>query len=55
MTEVELDTLILELQSTTPLSRVNHSEAHVIFARAAELGYKLTAPAAPIGERADAA
>lgn len=52
-TNKELNALILELQRTTPLGRINHSESHVVFARLAELGYGLTAPAQPIGERAD--
>lgn len=53
MTDADLNTLVLELLRTTPLGRVNHSEAHAVFARVAELGYAITAPATAIRERPD--
>jgi hypothetical protein len=53
MTDADLNTLILELQRTTALGRINHSEAHTVFARLTELGYGMTAPASPISGRPD--
>ena len=54
MTYDDTNTLILELQRTTQLGRLNHAEAHAVFKRIAELGYHgLTAPERPISERAD--
>ena len=46
LTDAQLDDLIVALQTTTPLTRVNVTEAKVIFAKLAELGYTLTKPAA---------
>lgn len=48
MTDAELVSLILTLQSSTPLSRVNLAEAKVIFAKLAELGYVLAKPATAV-------
>lgn len=45
MDDKELAELILALQTTTPLSRVNIAEARAVFARIAELGYTITKPA----------
>ena len=49
LTENDLGELILALQNTTPLARVNLAEARDIFARLAELGYVLTKPIASNG------
>jgi hypothetical protein len=53
MTDNETNVLIMELQRSTALNRVGHGELRTAFERIAELGYKLTAPAKPISERAD--
>jgi len=53
MTEADTNTLILELQRSTALNRVGHGELHAAFARIAELGYTITAPAKPISQRPD--
>lgn len=38
--------LIAELRNTTQLGRLNHTEAHELFAALESLGWTLTAPAA---------
>jgi hypothetical protein len=39
------DKLVMELQRTTPLSRLNLAEGRAVIARLIELGYTLTPPA----------
>ena len=46
MTDNELSALIQDLQTHTPLQRVNIVEARAIFARLDELGYVVAKPAA---------
>ncbi len=46
MTPTELNELVMTLQSTTPLSRLTHDEAHVVMVKLSELGF--VAPAASV-------
>ncbi len=41
MTDREMELLKHELLRTTELSRLNHTEADVVFARLRELGYSI--------------
>jgi hypothetical protein len=45
MNDADLDALIMNLQSTTPLVRLNQPEARSVFEKLAELGYTITKPA----------
>jgi hypothetical protein len=42
------DPLVRLLQATTPLARLNHTEAHAVFAKLTELGYVVAKPEAVI-------
>lgn len=44
LTDAELTELILALQGSTPLARINLAEGRAVFAKLAELGYTLAKP-----------
>jgi hypothetical protein len=46
MSEADIDTLILKLQTHTPIGRLSHAEVRAALINLAELGYVITAPAA---------
>jgi hypothetical protein len=39
MTALELNALAMTLAGSTPLSRLNHDEVHVVLAKLTELGF----------------
>ena len=47
MTPAEIDSLVLELQTNSPLGRLSLSEARQVFQTMLGWGYTITAPAAP--------
>lgn len=53
MSDTELSKLLMDARTLTPLDRLSYSEAEAVFAKLAELGYVIKAPAAMPFSRID--
>jgi hypothetical protein len=42
--DAALNDLVMQLRTGTPLGRVGHDEAHAVFERLTELGYRIYKP-----------